>query len=94
MGFVIADTFHFNDKQGDGHVHVVVSDPGAPEIVVVNLTTLARWKDQSCIIKAGEHPCARHDSCIAYDYAEAVIRNCSRRRSRMDESESDNRPTE
>ncbi|MGE0376780.1 MAG: hypothetical protein AB7I48_18510 [Planctomycetaceae bacterium] len=68
----VGGTFHFNDRPGNNHRYVIVSSLAAPEVVIVNMTTLKPWKDRSCIIKAGEHPFAEHDTCISYRHAEVV----------------------
>ena len=53
--------------------YLVISDPAQPEIVIVNMTTRRRWSDTSCIIQPDEHPFVAHETCVAYNFAEAVL---------------------
>jgi hypothetical protein len=70
----IGDTFVLVNQKIDPHLWIVISLPqnNAEEIVIVNLTTHGVWKDQSCILDAGQHPWIRHKSCVSYRDAKCV----------------------
>ncbi len=70
MGF----TFRFTCSGFDEleHIHVVISKTDQIDIVVVNFTTCRQFSDESCIILPGEHECAPHKTCIAYQYAKKM----------------------
>ena len=61
----LGDTIRVNE-----HVCVIASDPkqNAQEVLLVAFTTLEPYKDDTCLIEAGEHPRISHQSCIAYDF--------------------------
>jgi hypothetical protein len=52
----------------DIHLWMIISDPAIdPEnVLIVNLTTFAPGKDQSCVLGPGDHPWIHHDSCVNY----------------------------
>jgi hypothetical protein len=52
----------------DNHTWVVLSDPvkDAERVLVVNWTTLEAYKEQTCILEAGEHACISRRSCVYY----------------------------
>ncbi len=52
----------------DIHLWIIISDPNLdPENVLIeNLTSLAPRKEQSCVLKVGDHPWIRHDTCVNY----------------------------
>ena len=52
----------------DIHLWIIISDPNldAENVLIVNLTTLAPRKEQSCVLKVGDHPWIRHDTCVNY----------------------------
>jgi hypothetical protein len=53
---------------GDIHLWIIISDPelDPQNVLIVNLTTLAPRKDQSCVLKVGDHPWIRHDTCVNF----------------------------
>jgi len=67
------DTFHSRRPGATRpHLYVAVTDPDADgQLVLVNLTSQALLKDQSCILNVGDHPFIKHETVI--NYAEAVI---------------------
>jgi hypothetical protein len=68
------DTFRPADPRADIHLWVVISDPSIDpnQVLIVSLTTYKPYKDGACILKTGDHPFIRHDTCIAYDLARVV----------------------
>lgn len=64
--------FHFNDRPGDDHVRIVISDPTFDEVVIVGLTTLRKRSDRSCLFQKGDHEFIEHETCVAYEYAEVI----------------------
>jgi hypothetical protein len=70
-GVNAGDTFLRGDH--DKHLWVVISDPALdPEnVVIVNLTSLDSEKEQACVLRRGDHPWIRHDTCV--NYHDAVI---------------------
>jgi hypothetical protein len=52
----------------DIHLWVIISDPQTDpqNVLIVNLTTLDARKEQACVLRAGEHPWIRHDTCVNY----------------------------
>ncbi len=52
----------------DIHLWIIISDPtlDAENVLIVNLTTLAPRKEQTCILRVGDHPWIRHDTCVNY----------------------------
>lgn len=69
------DTFVLIEKDIDEHLWVVISDPNLNEdqIVIVNLTTHSVLKDQSCILKRGDHPFVKRKTIV--NYRDAQITN-------------------
>jgi hypothetical protein len=67
-------TFVLKDKAVDGHLWVIVSDPGldAAKVLFVSLTTYTDYKEDVCLVRVGDHPWVRHLSCIAYDFAKVT----------------------
>jgi hypothetical protein len=53
---------------GDIHLWIIISDPklDAQDVLIVNLTSLAPRKEQSCVLRVGDHPWIRHDTCVNY----------------------------
>lgn len=68
------DTFLVKERSLDDHLWVVLSDPTKDEVrvLIVSLTTATSYKEQVCLIQAGQHPWVRHESCVAYDKAKVV----------------------
>lgn len=52
----------------DIHLWVIISDPQMDprNVLIVNLTSLDPRKEQACVLKVGDHPWIRHDTCINY----------------------------
>ncbi len=63
----------FKRSHGD-HLWIVISKPdsatGRMVVACVSLTTDAHWKDQTCILDAGDHSFVRHRTVVGYDRAE------------------------
>ena len=76
MAVAHGDTFWVpsDDDNSVEHLYIVISDPvkDADNVVMVPLTTLESWKDDSCVLHAGEHPNITHDSCIDYRRSQIV----------------------
>jgi hypothetical protein len=53
------------------HLWIVVTEPD-PLCVIVCLSTLRFNKDQTVLLRAGEHPFVRRDTAVLYMYAEIV----------------------
>ncbi|MBI2921308.1 MAG: hypothetical protein HYY18_09525 [Planctomycetes bacterium] len=72
MPFNAGDTYQ--GRISNVHLYVVVSDPLAfPEqVVVVNISSQAEWKDQTCVLRTEDHPFIRHESVVMYGLAEVV----------------------
>lgn len=67
----LGDTFLAgNDEEEDYHLHIVITSPDADgNVLLVSVTTLRKWSDKTVVLRVGEHPFIKHDSCIAYQYA-------------------------
>ncbi len=52
----------------DIHLWIIISDPSIDpdNVLIVNLTSWASGKDQSCVLRPGDHPWIRHDTCVNY----------------------------
>ena len=70
----IGDSFLLVDRDVDPHLWVVISHPqqSAQAVVIVNLTSLERMKDQSCVLNVGDHPWISHATCVQYADAKCV----------------------
>ena len=69
----IGDAFLSHDRRIDDHLHIVISDPGLNpgQVVLVQLTSYDKfvheiYKDSSCILRPGDHPWIRHETCVSY----------------------------
>ena len=53
---------------GDIHLWIIISDPSIDpdNVLIVNLTSLAPHKDQSCVLRPGDHRWITHDTCVNY----------------------------
>lgn len=58
----------------DDHLWMVISDPALDQdrVVVVSVLSWTPRLDQACIVKPGEHPFVKHDTCVQYPEARAV----------------------
>ena len=65
------DTFLLENRAVDGHLWVVISDPGldGDRVLFVSMTCYDITKENACLINVGEHPFVQHKTCIAYDFA-------------------------
>ena len=70
----IGDAFLLADARIEEHLWIVISLPGSdPEtVVIVSLTTLGDWKDQSCVLRPADHPWIKHETCVSYRDAKCV----------------------
>ena len=52
----------------DIHLWKIISDPliDPENVLIVNLTSLTPDKDQSYILRQGDHPWIKHDTCVNY----------------------------
>ena len=62
------DTFYLPDKSADGHLWIVISDPGKnpDRVLLVSMTSYDVSKEDACLIAVGEHPKVMHKTCISY----------------------------
>jgi hypothetical protein len=62
------------NRDEKAHLWVVATNPTGDDdaIVVVSCTSLRGAKDQTVILRAGEHPFIRWDMCLAYNLAEVT----------------------
>lgn len=62
------DAFFINDRSVDTHLWIVISDtkkdPG--RVVMVSITTYESYKENVCLLEAGDHPRVVHKSCVFY----------------------------
>src|SRR5262249_20181717 len=65
------DTFYVRNRAFDTHLWVVISDPekDSERVVMVSLTTYEDYKEDVCLLDAGDHPRISHKTCIAYNEA-------------------------
>ncbi|MCH8344952.1 MAG: hypothetical protein IH983_13330 [Planctomycetes bacterium] len=58
----------------DSHLWIVLSEPSIdPEnVLIVNLTTWAEYKDQACLLQPGDHPFVKQRTCVNYADAKVV----------------------
>ncbi len=70
----IGDAFLLRRKGIDDHLWVVISLPQVDRdnVIMVNLTSHAANKDQSCIAGPADHPWIQHQSCVSYRDAKCV----------------------
>jgi hypothetical protein len=54
------------------HLWILVTDPHpeSQKAVIVNVTTLRSYSDQTVILRKGEHPYILHDSVVSYQDAQ------------------------
>jgi hypothetical protein len=67
------DTFRPADPTVDIHLWVIISDPvqDASRVLIVSLTTFKPKKESVCLLDIGDHPFIRHQTCVAYNLANA-----------------------
>lgn len=73
MAFVAGQTFLYpiDNPTATPHLWVIATPPDTDGFfVVVNFTSLKGSKDQTMIIRAGEHPFVRWDTAVNYALAE------------------------
>ena len=67
------DTFLLKAKAVEGgHPWILISDPHAGLVVIVNITAWTAYKDQSCILEAGEDGIVKKRSIVSYRDATIV----------------------
>ena len=78
------DVFLIKNQYGVFHSFVVISDPKQlddirfPEYVfLVMLSSFETYKDDSCILRAGDHPSITHDTVVVYKVPPAIFRQLS-----------------
>ncbi len=47
------------------HLWIIITDPD-PQCVIVSLSTLRHAKDQTVILRPGDHPFVQHDTMVFY----------------------------
>ena len=62
----LGDTFLLRGL--DDHLIIIISEPAVDpnRIVTANFTSWRADKDQSCVVKIGEHPFIKKRSCVEY----------------------------
>lgn len=74
----LGDTFKL-ERNGEGHLWVVISEPTSDgSVVMVNLTTMRNGSDPSCVLGPGDHPFVVHTTVIAYQFAKLVPQDAQR----------------
>lgn len=64
------------------HLWIIITSPNPEnQVLIVNITSLKPWQDQTVILNSGEHPFITQQSCVFYREAEIVDN------SRLDEAE-------
>lgn len=56
------------------HLWIVITEPD-PACIIVSLTTLRNAKDQTVILRPGDHPFIRHDTVVFFADARIVDAN-------------------
>lgn len=53
------------------HLWMIISDPAQDtvNVLAVYFSTWESYKDQACIVQAGEHPFVTHKTIVAYEFA-------------------------
>lgn len=61
----VGETFYFAASH-QNHLFFVISDPSinAQEVVLVNMTTYEDYKDNTCLLRPGDHEEVKHLNCI------------------------------
>lgn len=58
-----------NERDPLNHVHFIASRTDVDLVVVMNLTSIKRFKDASCQLTVGDHPSITDDTCVSYRHA-------------------------
>jgi hypothetical protein len=77
------ETFYLPDRSADGHLWIVISDPGKDpdRVLLVSMTSHDVDKEDVCLIDPGEHPRVKQRTCICYKPARATsLKNLDRLR--------------
>ena len=74
MTFSAGTTFLYPlDSSQSAHLWIVATHPDAEgNFAVVSFTTLKGAKDQTMILRQGEHPFLKWDTCVAYGLADIL----------------------
>ena len=58
----------------DRHLWIIVSDPiqDCERVLIVNMTSYDRTKDDACILQRDDHPFVKHKTCINYEDGQIV----------------------
>ena len=58
----------------DDHLWAVISDPtqDSDNVVIIMFVSWTEKYDQACVLKVGDHPFIRHDTCVQYPAAKVV----------------------
>ena len=72
MDFHAGETFLFPLEEANiAHLWVIATNPNnAGDFAVVSLTSLRGSQDQTLILRPGEHPFIKHETCVYYRTAE------------------------
>jgi hypothetical protein len=67
------DTFRPADRSVDIHLWVIISDPeqNPSQVLIVSLTSYNPKKEAACLLDAGDHRSLTHETCVAYNLANA-----------------------
>lgn len=69
MALRAGDTLQAADRSLESHLWVVLSDPEnhpADPVLIANLTSWRRDKDDACLLHRGDHPFVRRKTCVNY----------------------------
>lgn len=63
--------FLMHDGSGKEHLYIVISDcnENTGRVVLVSFSTWNEQSDNSCVLKAGDHPFISHKTCVSYENA-------------------------
>ena len=73
--FHAGQTFHYPLRSpAKAHLWIIATGPSAQagSFAAVSLTSLRGAKDQTVILRQGEHPFIKWDTCVAYALAEII----------------------
>ncbi|HEY8666083.1 MAG TPA: hypothetical protein VIL86_05435 [Tepidisphaeraceae bacterium] len=64
------DTFLFPGG-ADDHLWMIISDPAVDpqKVVILKFVSWQERYEQTCIVRAGEHPFVKHDTCVSFSSA-------------------------